>query len=108
MRLPPFNPYIAVIIGVLSVSTSAVFVKLANEAPAAIIANYRLLFAVIIMAPIIFIEYRHEFTHIKKKDWLYSALAGIFLAFHFILFFLSLIYIFVVSLFFFFFSYTIF
>src|SRR5690625_6090736 len=92
MRLPPFNPYIAVIIGVLSVSTSAVFVKLANEAPAAIIANYRLLFAVIIMAPIIFIKYRHEFTHIKKKDWLYSALAGIFLAFHFILCFESLNY----------------
>src|SRR5690625_477291 len=92
MRLPPFNPYIAVIIGVLSVSTSAVFVKLANEAPAAIIANYRLLLAVIIMAPIIFIKHRHEFTYIKKKDWIYSSLAGVFLAFHFILWFESLNY----------------
>src|SRR5690625_7924074 len=92
MRLPPFNPYIAVIIGVLSVSTSAVFVKLANEAPTAMTAYYRLRLAVIIMAPIIFIKHRHEFTYIKKKDCIYSSLARVFLAFHFILWFESLNY----------------
>lgn len=92
MRLPPFNPYFAVVIGVISVSTSAIFVKLADQAPAAIIANYRLLFAVIIMAPIILLKYRHEFKFIQKKDWILSALAGIFLAFHFILWFESLNY----------------
>lgn len=62
MRLPPFNPYIAVIIGAISVSTSAIFVKLATEAPAAMIANYRLLFAVILMLPIIIVKHRHEFN----------------------------------------------
>lgn len=92
MRFPPFNPYIAVAIGVISVSTSAVFVKLASEAPAAIIANYRLLIAVIIMAPLIYFKYRHEFKYIQKKDWIYSSLAGVFLAFHFILWFESLNY----------------
>src|SRR5690625_4360214 len=92
MRLPPFNPYIAVIIGAISVSTSAIFVKLATEAPAAMIANYRLLFAVIIMLPIIIIKHRHEFKLITRKDWIFSTFAGIFLAAHFILWFESLNY----------------
>ncbi|MYL46285.1 EamA family transporter [Virgibacillus halodenitrificans] len=92
MRRPPFNPYAAVVIGVISVSTSAVLVKLADQAPAAIIANYRLLFAVLLMAPIILIKYKSEFRLISKKDWISSIFAGVFLAFHFILWFESLNY----------------
>lgn len=92
MRLPPFNPYLAVIIGVISISSSAILVKFADQAPAAIIAYYRLFFAVIIMAPFVFTKYRHEFRRITKKDWLLSTLAGVFLASHFILWFESLNY----------------
>ncbi|WP_163971723.1 DMT family transporter [Oceanobacillus halotolerans] len=92
MRLPPFNPYIAIVIGVISVSTSAVLVKLAAGTPASIIANYRLLFAVLIMTPIVIIKHRHEFKRIDQKDWILSILAGIFLAFHFIFWFESLNY----------------
>lgn len=82
-------PYIAVAIGVLSVSTSAIFVRLA-EAPSSIIANYRLLIAVLLMAPLIIFKYRNEFKHISKRDWYFSIAAGIFLALHFILWFESL------------------
>lgn len=92
MRFPPFNPYIAIVIGVISISTSAVLVKLANEAPAAIIAVYRLLLAVIIMAPYALIKYRQELKMIEKKDWVLSIFAGVFLAAHFILWFESLNY----------------
>lgn len=92
MRLPPFNPYAAVVIGVISVSTSAVLVKLADQAPAAIIANYRLLFAVLIMSPVVLLKYRDEFRLVEKRDWIFSILAGIFLALHFILWFESLNY----------------
>ena len=92
MRIPPFNPNIAVVIGVLSVSTSAILVKLADSAPAAIIANYRLLFAVLFMLPVVLMKYRHEFRFVQKKDWILSILAGVFLAFHFILWFESLNY----------------
>lgn len=92
MRLPPFNPYMAVVVGVIAVSTSAVLVKLAEHAPAAIIANYRLLLAVLLMTPIMVWKYRHEFKLITKRDWILSSLAGIFLAFHFILWFESLNY----------------
>src|SRR5690625_6009534 len=82
MRLPPFNPYIAVVIGVISISTSAVLVKLADQAPASIIANYRLLFAVILMTPIILLKYRHEFRVINSKDWILALFSGLFLAAH--------------------------
>ena len=82
-------PYIAVAIGVLSVSTSAIFVRLA-VAPSSIIANYRLLIAVLLMAPLIIFKYRNEFKHISKRDWYFSIAAGIFLALHFILWFESL------------------
>src|SRR5690606_10540832 len=92
MRIPPFNPYIAITIGVVAVSTSAVLVKLADQAPAGIIALYRLLFAVLIMIPFIWMKYIDELKHISKKNWILSVLAGLSLAIHFILCFESLNY----------------
>ncbi|KGP71894.1 DMT family transporter [Pontibacillus yanchengensis] len=90
MEKPPFNPYIAIVIGVLSVSTAAVFVKLADAAPASIIANYRLLFAVLLMTPYVLLKNRHEFSKITQRDWLLASISGLFLALHFILWFESL------------------
>src|SRR5699024_2454174 len=90
MRFPPFNPYIAVVIGVLAVSSSAILVKLAGDAPAGIIAFYRLFFAVVLMTPYIFMKYKNELKQISKKDWILAILSGVFLAFHFILWFESL------------------
>lgn len=92
MRFPPFNPYVAVVIGVIAVSTSAIFVKLANDAPVGIIAFYRLFLAVLIMAPIIFMKYKQEIRQIAKRDWVFATLSGMFLALHFILWFESLNY----------------
>ncbi|QOR66000.1 DMT family transporter [Cytobacillus suaedae] len=84
-------PYIALLIGVVAVSTSAIFVKLAN-APAPVIAFYRLFFSVLLMSPLFLLKYRHEIKLISKRDWLFSSVAGVFLAFHFILWFESLNY----------------
>ena len=92
MRFPPFNPYIAVVIGVIAVSTSAIFVKLAAGAPAGIIAFYRLFLAVLMMSPIIFVKYKQEFRSITKRDWTLATISGVFLALHFILWFESLNY----------------
>lgn len=92
MRFPPFNPYIAVVIGVIAVSTSAILVKLAGDAPAGIIAFYRLFFAVLMMLPIIILKYKEELKSIKKRDWILATLSGVFLALHFILWFESLNY----------------
>ncbi|MRG87224.1 DMT family transporter [Salinibacillus xinjiangensis] len=87
-----FAPYLALTIGVISVSTAAILVKLAHDAPASIIANYRLLLAVLIMSPYILLKRRHEFRYIQKKDWRLSIFSGVFLAFHFIFWFESLNY----------------
>ncbi|MEK4800634.1 DMT family transporter [Oceanobacillus sp. FSL K6-0118] len=90
MRIPPFNPYIAVIIGVIAVSSSPIFVKLTNGVPSAIIANYRLLIAFLIMTPIILSKYRKEFRNINYRDWILAVISGIFLAAYFVLWFESL------------------
>lgn len=92
MRLPPFNPYIAIVVAVLAISTSAILVKLAGDAPVGIIAFYRLGFAVLMMLPIILLKYRHEFKKISRRDWVLTALSGLFLAAHFIFWFESLNY----------------
>ncbi|EON74383.1 DMT family transporter [Lysinibacillus sphaericus] len=91
MEQPKIHPYIPIFIGVISVSLSAIFVKLAN-AEAGIIAFYRMLFSVIIMAPLFLWKYTAELKQLSKRDWLFSSIAGIFLSFHFILWFESLNY----------------
>ncbi|MGE7114616.1 DMT family transporter [Lysinibacillus sp. NPDC047702] len=91
MDKPKIHPYIPIFIGVISVSLSAIFVKLAN-AEAGIIAFYRMLFSVLIMAPLFFWRYTKELQQLSRRDWLFSSIAGIFLAFHFILWFESLNY----------------
>ncbi|MEI5907721.1 DMT family transporter [Bacillus spongiae] len=85
------NPIIALWVGVIAVSTSAVLVK-ASSAEAGVIAFYRLFFTIVIMSPVFLFKYRHELNLITKKDWLFSVISGIFLAFHFILWFESLNY----------------
>ncbi|RCW73039.1 DMT family transporter [Saliterribacillus persicus] len=92
MQKNQIYPYVAVLIGVISVSTAAVLVKLATDAPAAIIANYRLLLAVLIMLPFILLKKRVELTRLTKRDWIFTSLAGISLALHFIFWFESLNY----------------
>lgn len=84
-------PYIAIAIGVISVSLSAIFVKL-SSAESAVIAFYRMLFSVFIMSPVFLLKYKSELKLLQKRDWLFSIVAGVFLAFHFILWFESLNY----------------
>lgn len=88
---PPIHPYIPIIIGVISVSLSAIFVKLAS-ADSGVIAFYRMLFSILIMLPWFLMKYSQEIKMLSKRDWLFSSIAGIFLAFHFILWFESLNY----------------
>ncbi|MGI8316507.1 DMT family transporter [Halobacillus mangrovi] len=92
MDKPPFHPYIILLIGVLSISTAAIFVKLAGDTPTSIIAFYRLSLAVIIMAPYVVWKHSDELKQIHRKDWVLAVLSGVFLAFHFIFWFQSLNY----------------
>ncbi|WP_035002546.1 DMT family transporter [Bhargavaea cecembensis] len=91
MDKPPIHPYIPIMVGVITLAFSAIFVKLVS-ADAGVTAFYRMLFSVLVMAPAFLLKYRHEVKLISKKDWLFSVIAGVFLAFHFILWFESLNY----------------
>lgn len=91
MEKPTIHPSIPIIIGVISVALSAIFVKLVT-ADAGVIAFYRMLFTVILMLPLFLVKYRKEVFLLTKKDWIFSTIAGVFLAFHFILWFESLNY----------------
>ncbi|WML47222.1 DMT family transporter [Neobacillus sp. PS3-34] len=91
MKEPKINPYAALAVGVISVSASAIFVKLCS-APSGVIAFYRLFFSVLFMLPVFLTKYAPEIKLITKRDWMFSLVAGILLAFHFILWFESLNY----------------
>ena len=79
---PPFNPSLALISGVLAVSTGAIFARLA-EAPALVIAAYRVGLASVVLAPIAWWRAGDELASLEKKDYLLAILAGLFLALHF-------------------------
>ena len=79
---PPFNPSLALVSGVLAVSTGAIFAKLA-EAPALVIAAYRVGLASLILAPIAWWQARDELLGLEKKDYMLALLSGFFLALHF-------------------------
>lgn len=91
MEKPSIHPYIPIMIGVISVALSAIFVKMAT-ADAGVIAFYRMLFSVLLMLPIFLLKYRGEVFLLNRRDWIFSTVAGIFLAFHFIFWFESLNY----------------
>ncbi|MBM7654409.1 DMT family transporter [Neobacillus cucumis] len=75
-------------ISIIAISFSAIFVKW-SDAPASILSMYRMWFACILMLPIVW-KKRHEFKKIEKKDWYFLFFSGLFLAFHFVLWFGSL------------------
>ncbi|TWT03230.1 DMT family transporter [Planococcus sp. CPCC 101016] len=91
MEKPTIHPYIPIIIGVFSVAMSAIFVKM-TSADSGVTAFYRMLFSVLIMSPVFFLKYTHEIKKLSKRDWIFTTVAGVFLAFHFILWFESLNY----------------
>lgn len=85
------TPYIALFIGVFALSTSAIFVRLA-DAPSAIIAFYRLFFTALMLLPFLVFNKsaKSELKSLSKKDWLIGALSGVFLSMHYVLWFESL------------------
>ena len=85
------HPIIMIIVGVIGISMSSIFVKY-STAPSAVTAAYRLLWTILLMAPVTFgrREIRRELLHLDRKNLWLSVLSGVFLAFHFTLWFESL------------------
>jgi len=89
----PLIYYMILFFGVFALSTSAIFVKLA-DAPAAITAFYRMFFAAVMLLPFLLVnkKNRQELRLLSKKQWGLGLLSGIFLAAHYVLWFESLNY----------------
>ena len=77
------NPYIALIGGVLAISTGAIFIRLADEAPALVIAAYRVGIATLMILPIALYKARDELLNLSIPDLKIALMAGLFLALHF-------------------------
>ena len=80
-----------IILGVLSVSASAIFVR-SSTAPSMVLVLYRCLMASLILLPVVLLKFRGELFHLPKKALLLSALSGVFLGIHFTVYFESLKY----------------
>ena len=76
---------------VFFVSWAAILIRLC-DAPALVIAFYRVGIAAVFIFPLVWFKYRPEFILLLKTDWKLSALAGIFLGLHFAFWISSLFY----------------
>lgn len=85
--------YWMILIGVFSISCSAIFIKFA-EAPPIITAFYRMFFSVVILSPFILqgILHNRRSIGLTFKQIIISSIAGVFLALHFAFWITSLDY----------------
>ena len=85
------HPMIMIVVGVIGISLSSIFVKY-SSAPSAVTAAFRLLWTVLLLGPVVIggKASRQELLAISRKSALLSALSGLFLAIHFVLWFESL------------------
>ena len=85
------RPMAMIVLGVVGISLSSIFVKF-STAPAAVTAAWRLLWTVALMTPVVWGRgaVRRELLGVKWPLAALSALSGLFLAIHFVLWFESL------------------
>jgi drug/metabolite transporter (DMT)-like permease len=89
MQQPSVRILVALVVGILSVSTAATLIKLC-EAPSLMIATYRLGLASLILSP--FAVHQKRYGRIRRQDWPYLICSGVFLTLHFITWIASLKY----------------
>ncbi len=91
MRASSRLVYIMVLAGVFSVSTSSVFIRMA-DAHAAVVALYRMLFSALFTSLIMVRLSQGEIKKLSREDTVLGLLGGLFLALHFLTWILSLQY----------------
>jgi drug/metabolite transporter (DMT)-like permease len=83
-KRPAISPIIAILFGILAVSTASIFIRFAQkEASSLVIAAWRLTIASIILIPIASTTHKRELASLNRKDLLLALLSGLFLAVHF-------------------------
>jgi drug/metabolite transporter (DMT)-like permease len=84
----PRSISLPLMISIVAISFSAIFVKW-SDAPASILSMYRMIFASLLLTPMVWLN-RHEWRKINPKNGAFLFFSGVFLAFHFVLWFGSL------------------
>lgn len=84
-NVPAVPPLLALVFGILCVSTAAIFIRSAQAdgAPSLVIAAYRLGGATLILAPIAWFRQRDELKALRPGQMGLALLSGAFLAVHF-------------------------
>ena len=83
-KRPPIPPFVAILFGILAVSTASIFIRYAQkEAASLVIAAWRLSVATLVLAPIAISRRRAELAALNRRDFLLALLSGVFLAVHF-------------------------
>jgi drug/metabolite transporter (DMT)-like permease len=83
-KRPPVSPIIAILFGILAVSTASIFIRFAQrEATSLVIAAWRLTIASLILVPVAASTHKRELASLKRNELLLALLSGIFLAAHF-------------------------
>lgn len=71
-------------VGIAAVSTASIFIRYAQaEAPALVIATYRLAIASIVLLPVASLRYPIQARRLRTMEWKLAFASGIFLAIHF-------------------------
>jgi drug/metabolite transporter (DMT)-like permease len=84
VRRPIIPPTLAILVGILAVSTGSIFVRNAQEyAPSIVIAAYRLVLATLFLAPVALLRSNEELRSLRRPDLILAALSGFFLSLHF-------------------------
>ncbi len=91
LEKPTLAAYGGLLVGVLSVSTGAIFVRYAQqEAPSLSIAAYRMGFAFLVVCVPTLVRQRSELASLSRRDIGLALVSGLFLAVHFATWILSL------------------
>src|SRR4030067_3077180 len=83
-KRPPIPPFVAILFGILAVSTASIFIRFAQrEAASLVIAAWRLTVASLIRIPVAAATHKKELVGLSRRDILLALLSGTFLALHF-------------------------
>ena len=83
-RKPAVPPFLALLFGILAVSTASIFIKYALVyAPPLVIAAARLTIASVLLAPYVLWRHRNEILSLSRLELGLGLLSGTFLALHF-------------------------
>jgi len=78
------KPYLGLGLGVVTVSTAATLIRLAQaEVHSLVVAAWRLTLATLILAPVALGRYRHELRALTANEWRSALVSGLLLAIHF-------------------------